>query len=321
MTNKMPVVGKRYKGIKPNSFVSPTVSRIVTEKLIAVEEEVTVVSFLNINNMTDIRDFWNYYEELPTFNSQETEEVQEVAPKYCPLGMSWDFVIDRKINFKITVTKSNGDGVVSGVFHCSEEAASKLLKLPLLANLYTKSYLRADKVNETPNPVDLEKGEVNEVERALERFKLAINSAEARAMTGETGIVEKVLNRAQDLINALESKPKPEIFVDESKVGGDFTAKAKVSKDELDTKKFDSCGVGTKLDMFKPKSKIDMKEEHVEPVSIWKDVSELPHFPLEYEELEKSRSSLYDQISSIFEDYLVTLYLEKLDNIQKLKGK
>jgi uncharacterized protein YdcH (DUF465 family) len=42
---------------------------------------------------------------------------------------------------------------------------------------------------------------------------------------------------------------------------------------------------------------------------------------LEYEELEKSRSSLYNEISSIFKDYLVTLYSEKLDNIQKLKGK
>jgi len=75
--------------------------------------------------------------------------------------------------------------------------------------------------------------EVSEVERALERFKLAIDSVEARAMTGETGIVEKVLSRAQNLINALESKPEP---------------------------------------------KIDMKEECVEPVSIWKDVSELPYY-------------------------------------------
>ncbi|MEY3429427.1 MAG: hypothetical protein RI930_254 [Pseudomonadota bacterium] len=46
----------------------------------------------------------------------------------------------------------------------------------------------------------------SEVKEALEKLKMAINSVEARAMTGESGIVEKVLSRAQNLINALESK-------------------------------------------------------------------------------------------------------------------
>jgi hypothetical protein len=45
---------------------------------------------------------------------------------------------------------------------------------------------------------------------------------------------------------------------------------------KLDTKEFDSLGLDTKQDMSKPEPKIDIKEEHVDPVSIWKDVSELP---------------------------------------------
>ena len=61
-------------------------------------------------------------------------------------------------------------------------------------------------------------------------------------------------------------KPEPEIFVDEGKVGEDFTAKAKVSKDENEKL--------TIHEIVIEEPKIDMKEECVEPVSIWKDVSE-----------------------------------------------
>lgn len=162
MTNKIPVVGKRYK--LRNQFGRGNGEIVM---VVSVEKDFSCKIYHEKSDRVwdeplPLASFCNICEELPDSNSQKPEEVQ---------------------------------------------------------------------VNKTPNPVDLEKKEVNEVERALERFKLAINSAEARAMTGETGIVEKVLNRAQDLINALESKPEP---------------------------------------------KIDMKEERVDPRSIWKDVSELP---------------------------------------------
>jgi hypothetical protein len=91
MTNKMPVVGERYKHKYYTNF--------------------TIIISNSINNeffFTDygwkihISNFWNWFEKLPENNLQETQEM---------------------------------------------------------------------KVNETPNPVDLQKAEVNEVENALDELK------------------------------------------------------------------------------------------------------------------------------------------------------
>lgn len=86
-------------------------------------------------------------------------------------------------------------------------------------------------VNETPNPVDLEKKEVNEVERALEELKKELFNKRDCHFTR----IDKLENLAQRLIDVLEAEKN----------------------------------------MSKPEPKIDMKEERVEPVSIWKDVDEL----------------------------------------------
>lgn len=82
--------------------------------------------------------------------------------------------------------------------------------------------MERNRVNKTPNPVDLEKGEVSEVDRALE--------------------ADKRIN--------LPKEP--------NWVGVDLAKRQSWSN------------------MSKPEPKIDIKEERVEPVSIWKDVGELP---------------------------------------------
>ena len=106
-----------------------------------------------------------------------------------------------------------------------------------------------------------DKGEVSEVERASNLLRLAIGSAEARAMTGETGIVEKVLSRAKSLIDALEAE----------KLGD----KKEVLGDNLGEKQASNLEASVPNNMSKPEPKIDMKEECVDSVSIWKDVGEL----------------------------------------------
>jgi hypothetical protein len=146
MTNKMPVVGKRYK-LKSGKNIT------------VVQEEIGGTIEYGVEVFNTI------FEELPEDNLQETEEC-------CPIETA--------------------------------EAAWNM-----------------SEVNETPNPVDFKKEEVNEVDRALE--------------------AEKSLCLKND--------------------------------QKLDTKEFDSLGLDTKQDMSKPEPKIDIKEEHVEPVSIWKDVS------------------------------------------------
>jgi len=68
MTNKMPVVGKRYRH-------KDDVNTIVTPIRIETEEVQTVI-FKDPYSPLDLNVFLDLYEELPTANSQETKEVQ-----------------------------------------------------------------------------------------------------------------------------------------------------------------------------------------------------------------------------------------------------
>jgi hypothetical protein len=117
-------------------------------------------------------------------------------------------------------------------------------------------------VNETPNPVDLEKIEVNEVDRALEELKGEINYLENKGIIDFEAYL-KLRTRSQNLVTALEA---------EKKSRASETNKIGVSQDKNDKKQ----AIFAHPLESKPEPKIDMKEKRVEPVSIWKDVSELP---------------------------------------------
>lgn len=213
MTNKMPVVGQRYryktakdgKGFLTGLFKSEGIFTFDTGSILRFAPE----------------HFWNMFEELAGDNLQETEEV---------------------------------------------------------------------KVNKTPNPVDLEKEEVNEIERASNLLRLAIGSAEARAMVGETGIVEKVLSRAKSLIDALEVEKAGMNLVKDALKDG-------VKQMEEFNQRMDE-----QYPMSKPEPKIDMKEERVEPVSIWKDVSELPEKFFEDVLIKNENNEIYCQ--NLFGEYV-----------------
>lgn len=110
------------------------------------------------------------------------------------------------------------------------------------------------------NKVDLEKGEVSEVERALEELKNQIVSFRLN-FDMDYKPMRYLPDAAQNLINALETEKKPFFKVREE---GQFEGLPP------------SAEALARYGMTKPEPKIDMKEECVEPVSIWKDVSELP---------------------------------------------
>ena len=93
------------------------------------------------------------------------------------------------------------------------------------------------KVNKTPDPVDLEKGEVNEVERALEELEEAISKSLGKITC--VNDVNKITSKLMDLMKKAQN-------------------------------------LANALEVSNLKPKIDIKEECVDPVSIWKDVSELP---------------------------------------------
>ena len=94
----------------------------------------------------------------------------------------------------------------------------------------------------------VKKEEVSEVERALEELKEVL------------GASYKLDIRAQSLVNALEAEKRPSIkYVQhlESQLAEMTEAFERLTKEK---------------DMSKPEPKIDMKEECIEPVSIWKDL-------------------------------------------------
>ena len=106
------------------------------------------------------------------------------------------------------------------------------------------------------NKVDLEKGEVSEVERALKELKSYFSNNSSNH--------SEILNLASNLVNALEternmSKPEPKVGLRAIFPNAEYV--------------YSECSLD---DIANPEPKTDIKEECVEPVSIWKDVSELP---------------------------------------------
>jgi hypothetical protein len=65
MTNKMPVVGERYRNKRHQT------SFIVVKSI--KDEWITTKGFCKIH----LSNFWNWFEELPEDNLQEKEEVNE----------------------------------------------------------------------------------------------------------------------------------------------------------------------------------------------------------------------------------------------------
>jgi hypothetical protein len=268
MTNKMPVVGKRYIG-KGTSFIEEVIF-IKDNGTIVIETVGGTTSYIgNIRGFSNIKAFWELFEELPDSNLQKPEEAQF---KFIPIGSEYGFCINKSAYLKLTVTKQEG-GRVWERFVTSDVAASELLKLPLLTDLFTKSYLRADKVNETPNPTDLEKGEVNEVERALEELKY---HAQIEHYFDKEAALEDIKTAFRNLVNALEAEKSSskehydldvvtrlEVIDDNGRSYVNLHAKPMEFSYQDDGKTL-KIFCANKPNMSKPEPKIDMKEERVD---------------------------------------------------------
>jgi len=131
-----------------------------------------------------------------------------------------------------------------------------------------------DNIKIKPKPVVDNKIETNnEVERALEELKKQLFFLHSKYSTNDFALVDSAIlkrrletltEKAQNLVKALEAEESAMNVVKDALKEGirnmkDFNAK-----------------MDEKYPMSKPEPKIDMKEERVEPASIWKDVSELP---------------------------------------------
>jgi hypothetical protein len=227
MTNKIPVVGKRYKGdgiCFPSEVICMDITYSHIRGVIINCQSQWDNSFRSYE--PDL--FWKAFEELPEDNLQKQEEVPEVASKDFMEGYNagWnDFGFKKDYRFK-------------------EPADNE------------------PKVNETPNLVDFEKGEVNKVERALEELKDVLNLIKITGPIKHTHH-EWFYEKAINLVIALEAEKKSRAC-ETNKIG--------MSQDKNDEKQ----AIFAHPLESKTEPKIDMKKERVEPVSIWKNVSELP---------------------------------------------
>jgi len=303
MTNKMPVVGKRYRPLQKESFVWAEFKRFsLLNGGVVIFCDLQQVCTDGVSNgyySCQLKDFWDRFEELPEDNSQEQEEVPEVASKDFMEGYNagWnDFGFKKDYRFK-------------------------------------ESTDNEPKVIENTNPVDFKKEEVNEVDRALGELKREIalcgggmKPAETEGERRMANVFYYFLGKAQKLVDALEAeKSAMDAVKDALKCGikqmKDFNAKLDKKypmskpepkwlpmscapkdgsviivqqKDNKRHKIFKAQWFLNKwyslyeeggneqvypefwLEVSKEEPKIDIKEEHVDPVSIWKDVSELP---------------------------------------------
>ncbi len=217
MTDKMPVVGRRYREI---SQESPAF------EMQEISGDQFWGKYLDTGHKMGwklcmgMEAFFEQFEELPEDNSQETEKVQ-IKDWHIPR-------IDMN-NFELGIAPKAGEWVKCPHMPATPEF-NKWFKEKF--NCCPLTGKKLDEGNETPNPVDLQKGEVNEVEKALA---------------------------------SLENKRHYNKGWDD---GSNFA---------FDHIKKEVNNLTLKDNMSKPEPKIETKKERVEPVSIWKDVSELPN--------------------------------------------
>jgi len=249
MTNKMPVVGQRYRGCNKKEFEVVFIFEANKQCVVYSESTGLWVQY--------IPTFFDYFEELPASNSQKPEEEPKLSIYCSQCGK----------DFKTLSSKYE----VSGSFISAEKSCE-----------CKPNYVASNYIREEPN--SQEKEEISEIERVLEESKRILRerysnpeygqelladtlknlviAVEAGKIESRRGIAEytpsdfmKHMERCED---ALKNMPKPAVTFqtpDQPELGFNSPTWSDVSKQE---------------------PKIDMKEECVEPVSIWKDVSKLP---------------------------------------------
>ena len=256
MTNKMPVVGQSYRLKKyPDFSVKVNYVHDVGETQHIDFGVPELCAFIY-----PVEFFWNLCEELPDFNSQKPEEVQVKAGEYI------------KTPYLPGSPKFNK--WFSGKFNRCPITGGKIYD-----------------VNETPLPV--EKGEVG---RALEDLKFAINIDAYHQKVKSSYLwakLREVANAAKKFVEALEAEKdkKFNIFLgDKSNLTEEEVLREvrralmsrgqKIESIDGDVKTQTVEEFLTNQDTSKPDN-----QEVDDPVSIWKDVSELPrlqHLIIEY---------------------------------------
>jgi len=255
----MPVVGQRYI-VSPQFSVTSYVVEVIaiTDKWIAVKTN-KYFSFDNEIIESFLLDGWQEsLKELPTSNSREKEEVR-VGNIYKHLENGADY--------KLAGIDSGDHAICIKLDEKGNAIIPTINEIPTVDKFWLM-FAKNDKGNKNPNPVDFEKEEVSEVERALKDLKAILMKATLSNIYYHEQYKEmKVL--AENLVNALEAEKKIRRCDHCGNRLGTIACKSSFKLGNFCSAK---CA---DFDALKPEPKIDMKEECVEPASIWKPISQL----------------------------------------------
>lgn len=263
MTSKLPVVGKRYR-YRNFPKMEATVNAIKEGPLFTATQTGPFVHFELGQGPIRLDCFWDSFldldEELPDSNPQEAEkQVSEVERALEELKNEV-----KKIYVLQKSPQSKDADMLDLNLSLITFAAEKLVlileaeKRKGTTNQENK-YFQAGWVgaremfrkanSETKEAMDLLQFQVNNY------CKEYINEVDPAFLPP---LFIKTLERAKNLLEALEAEKKINFPKEPNWVGVDLAKEQSWSN------------------VSKPEPEIDMKEDRVEPVSIWKDVSELP---------------------------------------------
>lgn len=242
MTNKLPVAGKRYRHKKDSFVIKVKLFQLCRNGyFVFPEEKLSGWSW---------QEFLEQFEELPDSNSQKPQElkVNEIPN---PIDLEKEEVSEKDheefARFSLPRRLKAILGSLYSITPADDFSAKEweFAKTGLIM------------VIKEVEKVKKEAG-VSEVERALEELKRALHDTPYSDSLYPGDVISsrnRLKKVTENLVNALEAEK----------------SLCHKNDQKLDTKEFDSLGLDTKQDMSKPEPKTDIKEEHVEPVSIEKE--------------------------------------------------
>ena len=230
MTNKLPVVGRRYK--LRNQLGSGNGDIVM---VVSVEKDFSCkVYFEKFDRVADqplsLASFCNICEELPEDNLHkpvdfESKEVnEELVREALVKGISQMKQFNERMDRQYPNSIDKAGEWVKCPYSPATPKFNKWFKK--IFNCCPITGKKLEEVNEVLNPADLKKEEVNQVERALEKLKLKLHEfegdhsgwCESQYHYDLFGSITNLINALDNQKNSYQLKPEPKTDIKEERV-------------------------------------------------------------------------------------------------------
>jgi hypothetical protein len=277
MTNKLPVVGKRYRMKYRVEGYDYEVVEVICIK--PTHSKTYHIFWMDTNSTMNgaeyLEDFWNKFEELPEDNSQEIKATFQTAD-------------EPHLGFNST-TWGDAEDNLQGIEKVKVNEKANLMQL--IDKLYAKLWSATEQEPETYGEMFDLICQISKYVHLFDHTQNLMNALEANKKPffkiREEGYFEGLPPSKEALAKEEENEPKeyskticPSCNTEIAFSQREFNYKAAIFDYKTGKWFHSECYTRDykRKDMSKPEPKIDTKKERVEPVSIWKNVSELPDF-------------------------------------------